>query len=283
MARPVLWANGRLVADDEPVVRASDHGLTVGDGVFETCKVSRGVPFALTQHLHRLERSAAGLGLDPPPTAAARDGVAAVLAALPAGEHDLARLRVTWTAGPGPLGSERRPGAGTLLVAAVAAAPWPADPKVVSVSWTRNEGSAVAGLKTTSYAENVVALAAARERGAGEALLANTRGELCEGTGSNVVVVLDGEAVTPPLTSGCLPGITRALLLAWAREEGVPLREAVVPFEALRRCEDVLLASSTRDVQPQAAVDGRALGRGEVAAALADLYARRAGLDPDPS
>ncbi len=283
MTGVVLWADGRMVTEDEPVLRATDHGLTVGDGVFETCKVVDGVPFALTRHLRRLERSAAGLGLDAPPVARARDGVEAVLAALPADGNALARLRVTWTAGPGPLGSERRTGAGTLLVAAVPAAPWPQDPAVVSVAWTRNEASAVVGLKTTSYAENVVALARARRSGAGEALLANTRGELCEGTGSNVVVVVDGEAVTPPLTSGCLPGITRALLLEWARDEGVPVQERPVPFAALRDCDDVLLTSSTRDVQPQAVVDGRPLPRGPVAAALAERFARRALADPDPA
>ena len=86
------------------------------------------------------------------------------------------------------------------------------------VPWVRNERSAVAGLKTTSYAENVVALAYAKERGAIEAVFANTRGELCEGTGSNVFVVRDGVVWTPPLDSGCLAGITRALAVEWCRE-----------------------------------------------------------------
>ena len=99
MTGVVLWVDGRLVADDAPVLRATDHGLTVGDGVFETCKVVDGIPFALTRHLRRLERSAAGLGLDPPPVGRAREGVGEVLARLPAGGSALARLRVTWTAG----------------------------------------------------------------------------------------------------------------------------------------------------------------------------------------
>ena len=87
--------------------------------------------------------------------------------------------------------------------------------------WVRNERSATAGLKTTSYAENVVALDRAHAEGGSEALFANTRGELCEGTGSNVVVVVDDELVTPPLSSGCLAGITRELLLEWAADEGL--------------------------------------------------------------
>ena len=83
------------------------------------------------------------------------------------------------------------------------------------VPWRRNQHGALTGVKTTSYAENVVALAAARAAGVGEALLANTAGELCEGTGTNVFCVLDGVPCTPPLSSGCLAGVTRALVLAW--------------------------------------------------------------------
>ena len=99
--------------------------------------------------------------------------------------------------------------------------------------WTRNERSATAGLKTTSYAENVVALAHAKERGGIEAVFANTRGELCEGTGTNVFVVVDGELLTPPLESGCLAGITRELTLEWCRAEGLAVREQALPLSVL--------------------------------------------------
>ena len=86
--------------------------------------------------------------------------------------------------------------------------------------WVRNERAATAGLKTTSYAENVIALASRQEPGALEAIFANTRGELCEATGSNVFVVIDGVVRTPPLDSGCLAGITRELVLEWCRATG---------------------------------------------------------------
>ena len=101
------------------------------------------------------------------------------------------------------------------MVALAPMASWAPTAKVVVVPWTRNERAATAGLKTTSYADNVVALAHAKARGATEALLMNTAGLLCEGTGSNVFVVLDGELVTPPLSSGCLAGVTRALVIEW--------------------------------------------------------------------
>lgn len=274
-----VWVDGMLTSDAEARVSALDHGLTVGDGVFESCKVTGGTAFALTRHLRRLERSAAGLGLTPPEESWVRQGVQEVLAA--AGV-DSGRLRITWTAGPGPLGSDRSPGAGTLVVAAVATRPWPARVAAVTVPWTRNERSAVAGLKTTSYAENVVALRYAHGRGAHEAIFANTRGELCEGTGSNVLVVSDGRLLTPPLESGCLAGITRELFLEWSAEEGLPVVEDVVPMAALRAAPEVLLLSSTRDVQPVAVLDDRDLRPTGLGRAAVELFARRSGAHLDP-
>ena len=281
--RPV-WVDGALLEAGTARVGALDHGLVVGDGVFETCGVTGGRPFALTLHLRRLARSAAGLGLPAPDDAELRAAVDAVVAALgAAGERAL--LRITWTSGPGPLGSARAPEAErrpTLVVAAAAQAPWAPGQRAVTVPWTRNERSAVAGLKTTSYAENVVALARAHERGASEALLANTRGEVCEGTGSNVVVAVGGELLTPPLSSGCLAGTARALLLHWAAQEGLPVREAPLPWAELGRAPEVLLTSSTRDVQPLAALDDRPLVTSELGRAAVELFARRRAEDPDP-
>lgn len=278
------WVDGRLLDSDEPVLLANDHGITVGDGIFETCKILRGEVFALTRHLERMRRSAAGLALPQPDLDRVRAGVAELLAADP--PMAFGRLRITMTGGPGPLGSERVAGAATYVVQAAAQTPPPPTSSAVTVPWVRNERSAIAGLKTTSYAENVVALAYARERGASEALLGNTRGELCEGTGSNVVVAVDGELVTPPLTSGALGGISRALLLEWAAHDGWPIREATLPVSVLDEATEVLLTSSIRDVQPLHEVDGRTLREpgqlGELGARAVALFAARAaeGLDP---
>jgi branched-chain amino acid aminotransferase len=197
--------------------------------------------------------------------------VAAVLAA---GEGRIGRLRLTMTSGPGPLGSARGDAGPTLSVIGAPASAWPAVAQVATVPWVRNERSAVAGLKTVSYADNVVALAAAHRRGADEALLANTRDELCEGTGTNVFVVVDGELVTPPLSSGCLAGITRSLVLGTS-----DVRERPLPFDVLTRVEEAFLTSSTRGVHPVATIDGRVLpdapGRLTLAAAAAyEAHAR---------
>ncbi len=260
---PALWLDGRLVAIADAHLSPLDHGLTVGDGVFETLKVLRGEPFALTRHLRRLRRSAAGLGLEVPRTdAELRAAVAELLAAnglAPTSPADdapppLGRLRITVTGGIGPPGSDRGDAPPTVLITAGPAAGPPPTVDVVTVPWRRNEHSAVAGLKTTSYAENVVALARAHDQGADEAIFANTAGELCEGTGSNVFVVHDGRILTPPLSSGCLAGITRELLI-----EAADVEERPLPLDALARADEAFLTSSTRDVVAIARVDGAPL------------------------
>jgi branched-chain amino acid aminotransferase len=282
-ARPsggAVWINGALVAPAEAVVSVFDHGFTVGDGVFETLKVISGQPFALTRHLERLRRSAAGLGLDVP---VGDDKLRAIMAeTVAASGVETGRARITLTGGPAPLGSGRGEGPPTLVVAVgpldpAATAP---DTTAVTVPWPRNERSAVCGMKTTSYAENVVVLAEAARLGATEAIVPNLVGNVCEGTGTNVFVVQAGRLVTPPLTAGCLAGVTRALLLELLDDAD----EDDIPIEELARADEVLLTSSTRDVQPLRELDGRQLpgARGPMArraaTALTELQAR--DLDP---
>lgn len=271
------WVNGTVVDDADARVSVFDHGLTVGDGVFETAKVVDGVPFALTRHLVRLGESAAGLGLTAPGPDDLRGAVDAVLSANAEHRGRPLRLRITLTGGTSPLGSDRGDAGPTLVVALAPMAAWPDSAKVVVVPWVRNERSATAGLKTTSYAENVVALAYAKQRGGTEALFANTVGDLCEGTGSNVFLVRDGEVVTPPLSSGCLAGVTRALLMEWA-----DVAEKDLPMSALAEADEVFLTSSTRDVQAVHAVDDRTLEPGPVSRRLAEVFAARAAADVDP-
>lgn len=271
-----IWVDGALRESADATVSVFDHGLTVGDGVFETMKATGGRAFALTRHLKRLARSARGLGLPEPDLDEVARACAEVLAANPT---PFGRLRITYTGGVSPLASDRGDQGATLVVALAPAAPHPEVTAVATVPWTRNERGALTGLKTTSYGENVVALARARSQGATEALFANTRGRLCEGTGSNVFLVLGGRLLTPPPASGCLAGITRELVLEWVGAE-----EADLPFEALDEAEEIFLTSSLRDVQPVSRVDDRALpgAPGPITAKAARTFAERAAADPNP-
>ncbi len=275
-----VWVNGQQVDPAAPSIAALDHGVTVGDGVFETCKIVDGVPFALERHARRLDRSMAGLGLPEADHAVIDAGIKAVLAGEPIA---YGRLRYTVTGGAGPLGSDRIASPLTYIVSAGPQPPNPDTGKLVVVPWTRNEHGATAGLKTTSYAENVVALAFAKERGGVEALFANTAGNLCECTGSNVFVVVDGEILTPDLESGPLAGITRQLVIEWCREGGLTVREETLPMSILKQAQEVFITSSVKDVLAVHSVDDRPLhAGGPVTARAAEIFARLSRERPDP-
>jgi branched-chain amino acid aminotransferase len=272
----VVWIDGELLPVEQARVSPFDHAVLTGDGVFETLRVYRGVPFAARRHLDRLARSAAGLHLPAPDADVLRAVMDEVVAAN--GLVD-GRLRITVTGGVGSLGSDRAAVHPTVIVAVGPPTAWPATTDVAVVPWPRNERGALAGLKTVSYGENVVALAHAHERGAGEAVFGNLVGDLCEGTGTNVFVAAGGRLLTPPLSSGCLAGVTRELLL-----ELVDVVEQDVPLSALAAADEAFLTSSTREVQPIRSVDGTPLAAAPgpltqaASAALTDLVERE--LDP---
>jgi branched-chain amino acid aminotransferase len=272
-----VWISGELFPDNEARISVFDHGLVVGDGIFETIKVVDGRPFALSRHLARLARSAAGLGLPDPDLDHIRSGALAVIEASPG--MPLARMRITVTAGIAPLGSERGTSALSAIVAMAEQKAPAQSSDVVVVPWARNEHGALAGLKTTSYAENVRALGYAAEHGGGEAIFGNTAGNLCEGTGTNVFVVTGGRLVTPPLSAGCLAGITRGLVLEW-----VGATEADLPVSALSNADEAFLTGTTRDVQPIRRVNGSVLAAvpGPVTRKAAEVFAMRAAETPDP-
>ena len=270
---------GGLIASEDASVSIFDHGVTVGDGVFETILVRGGQPIALTRHLRRLERSCAILGLTLPARDALADAVDAVIAA---GERAtlVGRLRITVTGGRGPLASDRGGQEPTWIVALAETDPWPETTTAIVVPWRRNEYSPVTGAKTTSYAENVVAMHWARDKGYSEGIFLNTQGHVCEGTSTNIFMVMQGSVFTPPLTSGCLPGITRELVLEWTDAQERNLTEA-----ELLDAEEVFLTSSTRDVHPvvRLGASWERDGVGPVTAATRHVFSAKIQNNPDPA
>ena len=257
-SEPVIWLNGQLLPAEAAHISPFDHGLLTGDGVFETLAVYDGKPFAETRHFERLTRSAAALGLTVPPQKTLSD---AMLSVVNANGLSSARIRVTLTGGVGPLGTDK---GSTPDLALVATGPMPqhaSTANVVTVPFLRNENGALAGVKSTSYGENVVALAHARAQGGSEAIFANTAGNLCEGTGSNIFLVLHGSLITPTLDSGCLAGVTRAIVLGLCGQLGLTVEETDVPIARLAEAEEAFLTSSLREVQPVETVDGKPLQR----------------------
>ncbi len=272
----VAWLDGEFVDPASATIGAFDHAVTVGDGLFEATKVARGTPIALTRHLDRLERSADRAGLDIP---MARDDLARACRAVAERSAHPSKLRLTVTGGPATLSSARGQTGGSVLIASVPLAARTSSAAVSVVEWTRNERGALAGVKSTSYLENVIALSQATDRGSDEAILANTVGNLCEGTGSNVFVVIDGQLVTPPLGAGPLAGVTRSLVL-----EATDATEEDVAIEAFEAADEAFLTSCTRDVQPIRSIDGRELPDppGAATAAAAAAYADLITRNPDP-
>ncbi len=275
------WFNGELVPANDPVLRLNDHGVVVGDGVFETLKVTEGGPFALRRHLARLRESAARLGMTLPDDADLRSAANAVVDAnkVDANKAAPGLLRITVTGGPGPLGTSRGAGPISIMMTTAPAREWPETAAVATVPWPRNERSALAGVKSISYAENVVALRHAHEHEASEAIFANTVGHLCEGTGSNIFIVIDGELITPPLSSGCLAGITRELIVGMFE-----VTEANLAIEELDAVDEAFLSSSTRNVQAIATIDGKPLptAPGERTSEVARRFELLVGHDTDP-
>jgi branched-chain amino acid aminotransferase len=277
----MIWLNGELIDASQALISPFDHGLLTGDGVFETLKAYGGEPFAQTRHYWRLVHSATNLGLTPPSQELVLEALRGVLQA---NQLDNARVRLTLTGGIGPLGSDRGSSGQTMLVAASPLPEYKPVTTVITVSYPRNERSVLAGLKTTSYAENVVALQQARISGCTEAIFGNLAGSLCEGTGSNIFISRDGRLITPPLSSGCLAGVTRSVVIDLCEELDLGLEEVDTPLADLESCEEAFLTSTLREVQAISGVNDHELGSapGPVAARLARAFSELTVKEMDP-
>lgn len=276
---PRIWWDGALLPAGAALVPAHSQGHLWGRGLFETIAVYNGRPFALTRHLARLRSGAARLALQLPEDSVLQAAIAAVLAGCSAELH---RLRITLTGGESP-GLTLVEESGHLLIQLTSVPFTPPEASLVTVPWRQNEFSPLAGIKSTSYAGNAVALAWAQERGATEALFLNTAGDLCEGAVSNIFIVRNGAVLTPFLDAGCLPGVTRALVLELCLQLGRSSSEKALTPSDLGSADEVFLTSSLRGVLPVRTVDRRAFGApGPVTAELADALASLRGSLTDP-
>jgi branched-chain amino acid aminotransferase len=277
-----VWIDGRIEPSDAPLLRVTDRGFQLGDGIFETLRARRGVPIELDEHLERLRESAVPLGI-----------------ALPADDEPLIRaiakiLRAEGLAGDGTDGRTpgdaalritasrgALPGRGLAPAVAAAGAPvrativiqaWPHVPPsadaverglwVVTSSVRRVPGSPLAGVKTTSRAESVYARLEAERAGADDAIVLTTHGEVGEATSANVFIVRGGRLLTPPLDSGCLAGTTREWLLANAAVHDLAAEEASLRPADLVQADEILLSSSVAGLVAVTRLDGQPVGRG---------------------
>jgi len=262
----LAWVNGRLVGESEPSLSLLERGLTLGDGVFETMLAAGANVFRPAEHLERLAQGASLLAIDLPPV---EHLLAAVLDTLSANRLSAAVVRLTVSRGPDPgRGLDVPPGvAPTVIVRATEYKPnSPDQPGLAAVlsSIRRNESSPLSRVKCLSYADNVLARLEARRRGADEAILLNTAGEVCCASAANLFVVEGGTLTTPPVESGALPGVTRHCVLELAAARGITVREAPVLPEDLWAADEVFLTNTVVGLAGLTALEGRPIGAGRL-------------------
>jgi len=270
-----LAVTGRgLVDPTEPVIRADDDALGRGRAVFETLRVYAGVPFRLSQHLERLVRSSAVVGIRQPDVDELER--LAMLALGSAGVHDAA-LRLYWTAGP-PAGDP----VGVVLVAAIPDWIEPARARgqrlLSLLSPRRSAPWLLAGTKSTSYAAHMAAEMEAKARGFDDALFDDADGVVLEGPVTNIWWRAGSTLSTPGLELGILAGETRAALIELAGSLGYDVTEGAFMLDAvLRDAEEAFTSSSVREVMPVVGIDERTFARGPAAAELQTALRQLAG------
>ncbi|HMA33086.1 MAG TPA: aminotransferase class IV [Chloroflexia bacterium] len=263
MSEPICYHDGQLLPAHAVRISPFDRGLTLGDGLFETIRVYGGRPFQLAAHLARLQAGAAVIGMTLP-----ADLGAAAAAVLAANGWTAAVLRLTVTRGVAPparggLLLEPLPPP-TVLITGRSLAGTPPYPDhfytrglgLVTAGPPRNEHSPLSRCKTLNYLDQILIRQAAARAGGDEALQSNTTGAVVGASVANLFVVQAGTLLTPDLASGCLPGITRALVLALAGTLGLPAQEVRLDRATVAASTEAFLTNTLLAVAPVASVDG---------------------------
>jgi branched-subunit amino acid aminotransferase/4-amino-4-deoxychorismate lyase len=257
-----IWCNGQWLDPQDFLSSPMDRGSIHGLGLFETMLAIDGVLLFADRHLARLRSGYEKLGW--PSEFPAIHEIAAGLLAENGLATGRARVRLTVTGGSGPI-HDLTPGADRLVWLSAFPALVPPESLSACISpWPRNEHSPLVGLKCASYSENLIALDHARRMGFDETIFLNTAGHLCEAATANLFLVRNGTLLTPPLDSGCLPGITRELVIELAADTGIPCEVSNLTAGELEAADEVFLTSSTIGVLPVFRLGHRAIPTGPV-------------------
>ncbi len=264
-----VFLNDRFVRKEEAMVSVFDHGFLYGDGVYETLRSYGSRIFMRDQHLSRLRRSAEAIGLDIPiqesqwpellHEAMRRNGIG--------NEQTDAYLRITVSRGAGEIGLD--PGLCPQATVVIMAKPLLPSSPILSrdgVSLTvaktrRNLPEALSPqIKSTNFLNNILAKRESIAAGTFDSLFLNWKEELTECTVSNLFFISDHTLHTPALDCGILDGITRAIVMTLAREEGLPSREGRYHLADLQRAKECFLTNTSMEIMPVSRVDSFAIG-----------------------
>jgi aminodeoxychorismate lyase len=253
----LVFLNGQFLPEAQAVVPVNDRGFLLGDGLFETMRVAGGKPFRFAQHLERLARGADFLKIKSPFTPKELEKFAGQLV-----EHNKmpeAILRLTLTRGPGERGyTPNGEGKPTVVMTLHPAPPLenPVEWNLITSSFRIPAADPLSSFKTTSKILHVMARAEAVERGADEALLLNTNGEVAETASGNLFWVYDDTICTVPTGRGVLPGVTRAVVLEICQALGLQTNKRTIKPEALRNSAGIFVTQSALGIVPVVTFDG---------------------------
>lgn len=257
-----LLHNDEIRDAGDRVVSPGQVGLMNGWGVFSTIRVQDGVMFAWERHWARMRRDAARMRVPFPADAEwLEQRLHQLIDANQAANSTLRVIIVRNRGGmwEGPAAAER---AFDTIAFTAPLNNWGNAVKLGVVHHGRHAASEFAGTKYISWSENLTRYERAHEQGFDEVVLLNERGEVAECTSANIFAVKGDHVWTPPLASGCLPGITRALLLEEIRVPGLTVSEKVLLFGDLEAADEMFITSTTRDLMPVAAVEGLKIRQG---------------------
>ncbi len=279
----VVCLNGEFLPAEEAKVSIFDRSFLYGDGLFETLRVYGGHPFAWTEHLDRLERSAGRMGLRMPTT---RDTLRSMsLELLRRNGQSEALLRIQVSRGQGSRGYSPKGAESPIWVVSTHPAT-PQDPaqptrwRLATASMRLAVSDPLNPLKSSSKLLQVLARAEAESQGCDEALLLDTAGGVVEGSSSNVFWILGNRLLTPPVESGALPGITRDAVLRIAPDLGFIPRESRCTPDDLRAADGVFLTLSSLELVTATALDGTPLRESPGTRSLHEAYQRQTRSGP---
>jgi branched-chain amino acid aminotransferase len=242
------------------IVSPGQVGFVNGWGIFSTLRVQDGVMFAWERHWARMERDAARMRVPFPSDA---KGLEKRLYRLIDANHAAnSTLRVLMIRNRGGMWEGPAERAVETIAFTAPLNDWGESVKLGMVPQARHAASEFAGTKYTSWSENLTRYERAHEQGFDEALLLNERDEVAECTSANVFIAKGEDVFTPPLRCGCLPGVTRALLLEEIRVPGITVSERVLYANDLESADEVFITSTTRDLMPVASIDGLTIRQG---------------------
>lgn len=268
MHRNYVYLNGKFLPEKEAKISVFSGGVLYGQGLFETMRVRRGQVFRLEEHLQRLKNGAKVLGLKVPKDLGNSKEIIQQLVKLNALSDAYLRLMLL---------SDEKKGSNLIFICRDINSylkkknSWTC---VIVKSVRQNEFSPLSKLKTLNYLPLLLARKEAESRGADEGILLNTKGEICEGSRTNIFIITeDGKLNTPPVECGCLPGITRGAVIELVESLGLKIKEKKLKTEDLKRAKEIFLTNSLIGVMPVAKIDNLTIGKeGPLTRRIRNLY-----------